>query len=124
MKEVIIPGLQWYIVLVWVLVLLTWQTVRQKEPGGMARFIAALNSINTPWIAIIVIAQGMLFDVACQKFNISTDAATGVIGAGIGMLTAQGAQAMKELNQLRQQQNGNGNPSHPEASPVPDAAKE
>jgi len=53
------------------------------------KFIAALNSLNTPWIAIVVILIGMGFDIACKHAGIAADAATGVIGAGIGLLTGQ-----------------------------------
>jgi hypothetical protein len=53
------------------------------------KFIAALNSINTPWVAILVIMIGMTFDVVCKMYMIPNDAATGVIGAGIGLLTGQ-----------------------------------
>jgi hypothetical protein len=53
------------------------------------KFIAALNSLNTPWVALIVITLGMGFDIACKHFGIAQDAATGVIGAGIGLLTGQ-----------------------------------
>lgn len=52
-------------------------------------FIAALNSLNQPWVAIIVILLGMTFDIICQHFGVSNDAATGVIGAGVGLLTGQ-----------------------------------
>jgi hypothetical protein len=51
--------------------------------------IAALNSLNQPWVAIIVILLGMTFDIICQHFGVSNDAATGVIGAGVGLLTGQ-----------------------------------
>ncbi len=53
------------------------------------KFIAALNSLNTPWVAITVIVLGMIFDVVCKLFAVPNDAATGVIGAGIGLLTGQ-----------------------------------
>ena len=62
----------------------------------MNKFIAALNSLNTPWVAIVVIVLGMVFDLACQHYNVSNDAATGVIGAGIGLLTGQGLTQLKE----------------------------
>ena len=52
-------------------------------------FIAALNALNQPWVAIIVIILGMTFDIICQHFGVSNDAATGVIGAGVGLLTGQ-----------------------------------
>lgn len=55
----------------------------------MSKIIAALNSLNTPWVAILVIILGMFFDIACKREGISADAATGVIGAGIGLLTGQ-----------------------------------
>ena len=51
--------------------------------------IAALNALNTPWIAILVIILGMVFEIVCKIYGISSDAATGVIGAGIGLLTGQ-----------------------------------
>lgn len=53
------------------------------------KFIAALNALNTPWVAIIVIMIGMTFDLACKVYGVPNDAATGVIGAGIGLLTGQ-----------------------------------
>lgn len=52
-------------------------------------FIKCLNALNQPWVALIVIVLGMGFDVVCQYYNISNDAATGVIGAGVGLLTGQ-----------------------------------
>lgn len=55
----------------------------------LIKFIAALNSLNTPWVAIIVIVLGMCFDIACKYYGVANDAATGVIGAGIGLLTGQ-----------------------------------
>lgn len=81
----IMPNLQWYIVLIWVLLLVSWAVIRGG--GSLEGFVSALNSVNTPWVAILVMVIGMLFDIASQKYNMSTDAATGVIGAGIGMLT-------------------------------------
>jgi len=53
------------------------------------KFIAALNALNTPWVAILVIVLGMAFDVVCKQWGVPNDAATGVIGAGIGLLTGQ-----------------------------------
>lgn len=53
------------------------------------KFIAALNALNQPWVAIIVILIGMSFDLACKHFAVPNDAATGVIGAGVGLLTGQ-----------------------------------
>lgn len=59
----------------------------------MLRFISAINSLNTPWVAMVVIVLGMVFDIVCQKYGVSNDAATGVIGAGIGLLTGQALHA-------------------------------
>jgi hypothetical protein len=53
------------------------------------KLIAALNSLNTPWIAILVIALGMGYAVVSHVYGISGDGASGVIGAGIGLLTGQ-----------------------------------
>jgi uncharacterized protein YqgC (DUF456 family) len=55
----------------------------------LMKLVAAINGINTPWVAIVVIILGMTFDVVCKKWGIAADAATGVIGAGIGLLTGQ-----------------------------------
>lgn len=55
----------------------------------MNKFIEALNSLNTPWVAILVIIIGMSFDILCKRYGVPNDAATGVIGAGIGLLTGQ-----------------------------------
>ncbi len=55
----------------------------------MKDFISSLNGLNTPWIAILVIALGMIFDILSKRFGLDSDAATGVIGAGIGLLTGQ-----------------------------------
>jgi hypothetical protein len=53
------------------------------------KFIAALNSLNTPWIAILVIVLGMGYAVVSHVYGLSGDGASGVIGAGIGLLTGQ-----------------------------------
>jgi len=55
----------------------------------LERLIGALNSLNQPWIAITVILIGIAFDMECKRFGVANDAATGVIGAGIGLLTGQ-----------------------------------
>ena len=53
-------------------------------------FIVALNSINTPWLAILVIVLGMTFEVVCKTYGLNSESAAGVIGAGVGLLTGQG----------------------------------
>lgn len=63
------------------------------DVGLPMKFIAALNSLSQPWVALTVIVLGMTFDVICQHYQISNDAATGVIGAGVGLLTGQAIRA-------------------------------
>ena len=63
----------------------------------MMKIIIALNSLNQPWVAIVVIVLGMIFDIVSQHFNVSNDAATGVIVAGVGLLTSQGIHAANQL---------------------------
>jgi hypothetical protein len=55
----------------------------------MNKLIAALNSLNTPWIAILVILIGAVFSVISHVYGMSGDGASGIIGAGIGLLTGQ-----------------------------------
>ena len=55
----------------------------------LMKLVTAINSVNTPWVAIIVLILGMTFDIVCKHFSVPNDAATGVIGAGIGLLTGQ-----------------------------------
>jgi hypothetical protein len=96
----------WYFFGTWAMILFTWQMFRRgpSEAGGLSLLISALNSINTPLIAITVIAQGMIFDIVCQKYGVSNDAATGVIGAGIGMLTGQGINALQQIHAMQEAQ--------------------
>lgn len=51
--------------------------------------IDSLNRLSTPWVALVVIILGMAFDLTCKVYGVPNDAATGVIGAGIGLLTGQ-----------------------------------
>jgi len=60
------------------------------KTGILVRFVTALNSLNQPWVAITVIVIGMFFDIICKRYGVANDAATGVIGAGVGLLTGQG----------------------------------
>jgi hypothetical protein len=60
------------------------------KSGILVRFVTALNSLNQPWVAITVIVIGMFFDIICKRYGVANDAATGVIGAGVGLLTGQG----------------------------------
>ena len=59
----------------------------------MSKFIVALNSINTPWIALLVIVLGCAFDISSKRLGLNSDSASGIIGAGIGLLTGQVAVA-------------------------------
>lgn len=57
------------------------------------KIIAALNALNTPWVAIIVVIIGCVFSVVSHSFGMGSDAASGIIGAGIGLLTGQALHA-------------------------------
>jgi hypothetical protein len=69
------------------------------------KFILALNALNTPWVAVVVIVLGMCFDLLSKKFGVPNDAATGVIGAGIGLLTGQAINAAHRAAETPTQQN-------------------
>ena len=90
MKEVIeaLDPIVKYLLVAWILGILTWMVVK-RGAGTPSSLIATLNALNQPWIAICVIILGMVFDIVCQKYGVSNDAATGVIGAGVGLLTGQ-----------------------------------
>jgi len=55
----------------------------------LQRFIIALNSINTPLIAIAVVILGCIYSVVCKDHQMNAESAAGIIGAGIGLLTGQ-----------------------------------
>lgn len=55
----------------------------------LQRFIIALNSINTPLLAIIVVIIGCIYSVVCKEYGMNAESAAGIIGAGIGLLTGQ-----------------------------------
>jgi hypothetical protein len=55
----------------------------------LQRWIAALNTISSPILAVLVIAIGCAFAVVCKQFGIDGNLAAGIIGAGIGLLTGQ-----------------------------------
>jgi hypothetical protein len=62
------------------------------------KFVTVLNALNTPWLAIIVICLGMIYAIVSHAYGISGDGASGVIGAGIGLLTGQ-ALSKQQLTQ-------------------------
>lgn len=55
----------------------------------LQRLIIALNSINTPLLAIIVVIIGCIYSVVCKEYGMNAESAAGIIGAGIGLLTGQ-----------------------------------
>jgi flagellar biosynthesis protein FliR len=84
------------------------------------KFIAALNSLNTPWLAIIVILIGMVYAVVSHIYGISGDGASGVIGAGIGLLTGQ---ALAKSQQTSEPMVPIPLPTEPDSSPAKTATK-
>jgi len=75
------PGL--FIVVVVVLM------VSGFKKGWIGQFITALNSLNTPWVATIVIILGMVYNLKCKVAGLPSDSANQVIGGGLGLLTGQ-----------------------------------
>jgi hypothetical protein len=67
-----------------VLMVFSW-----RKTGWVGEFINSLNAMNTPWIAIIVMVLGMIYNLQCKKYGLDADSANQVIGAGIGLLTGQ-----------------------------------
>src|SRR3569833_2938061 len=61
--------------------------------------ITALNSINTPWVAITVIVLGMHFAKPSHAAGLPSDIASGVLGAGVGLLTGQGLALLQKQHQ-------------------------
>jgi hypothetical protein len=59
------------------------------KTGWIGQFITALNSLNTPWVAIIVVILGMIYNLKCKAFGLPSDSANQVIGGGLGLLTGQ-----------------------------------
>lgn len=59
------------------------------------KFVAALNSLNTPWIAILVILIG----IGSEAMGIKGESPATIIGAGVGLLTGQ---ALAKLQQTQE----------------------
>jgi hypothetical protein len=55
----------------------------------MQRFIAALNSISSPILAVLVICLGCGYSILSKKYGLDGNTAAGIVGAGIGLLTGQ-----------------------------------
>ena len=66
-----------------------------RKSGWVGEFINALNSLNTPWIAIIVVVLGMLYNLKCKQYGLAADSANQVIGGGLGLLTGQALAARR-----------------------------
>jgi hypothetical protein len=79
--SLIAPGL--------VLILVAIVFISGFKQGWIGQFIVALNSLNTPWVAIIVVILGMLYNLKCKAFGLPSDSANQVIGGGLGLLTGQ-----------------------------------
>ena len=77
------PGLGLVVVVVLVVVASGFKS------GWINQFIAALNSLNTPWVAIIVVILGMVYNIKCKFYGLPSDSANQVIGGGLGLLTGQ-----------------------------------
>jgi hypothetical protein len=55
----------------------------------MQRFIAALNTISSPILAVLVILLGCGYSILSKQYGLNGDTAAGIVGAGIGLLTGQ-----------------------------------
>jgi len=55
----------------------------------LQRMIAALNTISSPILAVVIIILGCVFAVVSKFYGIDGNMAAGIIGAGIGLLTGQ-----------------------------------
>lgn len=53
------------------------------------RLIVALNSVNTPLLAVFVIVLGGTYGLLCNHYGMNGDGPSAIIGAGIGLLTGQ-----------------------------------
>jgi hypothetical protein len=95
-----------------------------RKTGWVGEFINALNSLNTPWIAIIVLILGMLYNMKCKQYGLDSSSANQVIGAGIGLLTGQAIEARKKDTAIAttvttQRVEETVNPQQPEAPAQP-----
>ena len=64
----------------------------------LQRWIAALNTISSPILAVIVIVIGCVFAVVSKHYGLDGNTAAGIVGAGIGLLTGQVLSQSKSLN--------------------------
>lgn len=59
------------------------------------KLIEALNAVNTPLLAIVVILVGCGYGIACHTWGMTNDGPSAIIGAGIGLLTGQALSGTK-----------------------------
>jgi len=55
----------------------------------LQKIINALNTMDTAWVAITVLIIGIAFSLMSKQFGLGQETASGVIGAGIGLLTGK-----------------------------------
>jgi hypothetical protein len=53
------------------------------------KFIAALNAIGSPILAVVVIILGCIYSIVSKQYGLDGNTAAGIVGAGIGLLTGQ-----------------------------------
>lgn len=71
------------------IVLLAFMWLVSREDSVVGRFILALNSLNTPMVAVLVIVLGEVYGIVCNQYGMKGDGPSTIIGAGIGLLTGQ-----------------------------------
>jgi len=74
-----------------------------------ANIIAALNTISSPILAVIVIILGCAYSILSKQYGLDGNTAAGIVGAGIGLLTGQVLSASKS-------QSGGGRPDSTQQS--------
>jgi hypothetical protein len=55
----------------------------------LQRWIAALNTVSSPVLAVVVIIIGCIFAIVSKCYGLDGNTAAGIVGAGIGLLTGQ-----------------------------------
>lgn len=53
------------------------------------KFITAINALSSPNLAVLVMILGCGYSIIAHKYGLNNDIASGIIGAGIGLLTGQ-----------------------------------
>lgn len=75
----------WEIIVFFLLMNLTLVVFRTK--GDLPTFIAALNSIGSQTVALIVLVVGCVMLVVCKLYGLDSTIAGGIIGVASNMLT-------------------------------------